>query len=95
LERQIDGILSVKSRRHFARVVTDLSVSFVRGTRVEIELDEDQFVGGGAYLFGSILEYFLGLYASMNSFSQLVVRTPQRKEALREWQPRAGQKILL
>jgi type VI secretion system protein ImpG len=95
LERQIDGIRSVQSRRHFARVVTELSVSFVRGTRVEIEIDEDQFVGGGAYLFASILEYFLGLYVSMNSFSQLVVRTPQRKEVLREWQPRAGQKILL
>lgn len=95
LERQIDGILSVKSRRHFARVVTELSVSFVRGTRVEIELDEAQFVGGGVYLFASVLEYFLGLYASLNSFSQLVVRTPQRKEVLREWQPRAGRKILL
>jgi type VI secretion system protein ImpG len=95
LERQIDGILEVKSRRHFARVVTELSVSFVRGTRVEINIDEDQFVGGGVYLFASILEYFLGLYVSMNSFSQLVVRTPQRKEALREWQPRAGRKILL
>lgn len=95
LERQIDGIRSVKSRRHFARVVTELSVSFVRGTRVEMELDEDQFVGGGVYLFASVLEYFLGLYVSMNSFSQLVVRTPQRKEVLREWQPRAGRKILL
>ncbi|HML18787.1 MAG TPA: type VI secretion system baseplate subunit TssF [Bryobacteraceae bacterium] len=95
LERQIDGIRSVKSRRHFGRVVTELSVSFVRGTRVEMEIDEDQFVGGGVFLFASVLEYFLGLYVSMNSFSQLVVRTPQRKEALREWQPRAGRKILL
>ncbi len=95
LERQIDGIRSVSSRRHFARVVSELSVSFVRGTRVEMEIDEDQFVGGGVYLFASILEYFLGLYVSMNSFSQLVVRTPQRKEVVREWQPRAGRKILL
>jgi type VI secretion system protein ImpG len=95
LERQIDGIRSVKSQRHFARVVTELSVSFVRGTRVEMEIDEEQFVGGGVYLFASIVEYFLGLYTSMNSFSQLVVRTPQRKEVLREWQPRAGRKVLL
>jgi type VI secretion system protein ImpG len=95
LERQIDGIRSVSSRRHFARVVTELSISFVRGTRVEMEIDEEQFVGGGVYLFASILESFLGLYVSMNSFSQLVVRTPQRKEAMREWQPRAGRKILL
>ena len=69
--------------------------SFVRGTRVEMALDEDQFVGGSAYLFASILEYFLGLYVSMNSFSQLVVRTPQRQDALREWEPRAGRRILL
>jgi len=95
LERQIDGIRSVQSRRHFARVVTELSIAFVRGTRVEMEIDEDQFVGGGVYLFAAVLEYFLGLYVSMNSFSQLVVRTPQRKEVLREWQPRAGRKILL
>jgi type VI secretion system protein ImpG len=95
LERQIDGIRSVSSKRHFARVVTELSVSFVRGTRVEIELDEDQFVGGGAFLFASVLEHFLGMYASLNSFSQLVARTRQRKEVLREWQPRAGRKVLL
>jgi type VI secretion system protein ImpG len=95
LERQIAGIRSISSRRHFARVASDLSISFVRGTRVEMEIDEEQFVGGGVYLFASILEYFLGLYVSMNSFSQLVVRTPQRKEVLREWQPRAGRKILL
>jgi type VI secretion system protein ImpG len=94
-ERQIDGIRSLKSRPHFARVVSDLSVSFARGTRVEMEIDENEFVGGGVYLFASILDHFLGLYVSMNSFSQLVVRTPQRKEALREWQPRAGRKILL
>jgi len=95
LERQIDGIRSVKSGRHFARVASEHGVSFARGTRVEMEIDEDQFVGGGVYLFASVLEYFLGLYVSMNSFSQLTVRTPQRKEALHEWQPRAGRKILL
>jgi type VI secretion system protein ImpG len=76
-------------------VVSENGVSFVRGTRVEMEMDEEQFVGGGVYLFASVLEYFLGLYASMNSFSQLVVRTPQRKEVLKQWPPRAGHTILL
>jgi type VI secretion system protein ImpG len=47
------------------------------------------------YLFASVLEYFLGLYVSMNSFSQLVARTEQRKEVLKEWPPRAGQAVLL
>ncbi len=95
LERQISGITDLRSRRHFARVVSEHGVSFARGVRVEMEFDEELFVGSGVFLFASVLEYFLGLYASLNSFSQLVVRTKQRKEVLREWKPRAGQKILL
>ena len=95
LERQVSGITDLHSRRHFARVVSEHGISFARGVRVEIEFDEDLFVGSGVFLFASILEYFLGLYASLNSFSQLVARTKQRKEVLREWRPRAGQKILL
>jgi type VI secretion system protein ImpG len=94
-EKQIEGLTSVDSRRHFARVISEDGVVFARGTQVEMEFDEEQFVGGGVYLFASVLEYFLGLYVSMNSFSQLRVRTRQRKEILRQWPPRAGQKILL
>jgi type VI secretion system protein ImpG len=63
--------------------------------RAEIEFDEEQFVGGGVFLFASVLEYFLGLYATLNSFSQLCARTKQRKGVLREWLPRAGQRILM
>jgi len=95
LQKQISGILSLGSRPHFARVISDNDISFLRGTRVEMEFDEGQFVGGSVYLFASVLEHFLGLWASLNSFSQLVVRTPQRKEVLREWPPRAGRQILL
>jgi type VI secretion system protein ImpG len=95
LEKQIQGIRSVESRRHFARVISENGISFVRGTRVDMMFDEEQFVGGGVFLFASVLEQFLGLYVSMNSFSQLVVRTEQRKEVVKEWPPRAGQAILL
>jgi type VI secretion system protein ImpG len=94
-ERQIEGIARLSSQRHFARVLSEHGVSLVRGTKVEIEFDEDQFVGGGTFLFAAVLERFLGHYVSMNSFSQLVARTLQRKEVMREWQPRSGEKILL
>jgi type VI secretion system protein ImpG len=95
LDRQIAGIDSVGCRRAFARVLSEHGISFARGTRVDLELDEEQFVGGGAFLFGAVLEYFLGLYVTMNGFSQLSVRTRQRKEALKQWPPRAGHRILL
>jgi type VI secretion system protein ImpG len=94
-EKQIQGIVGLNSRRHFARVVSDDGVSFARGTQVEMEFDEEQFVGGGVFLFAAVIERFLGMYVSMNSFSQLRARTRQRKEILKQWPPRAGQKILI
>lgn len=94
LGKQIEGIKDVKSERHFAPVVSENGISFVRGTRVTIDFDEEHYAGGGVYLFARVLEHFLGLYASLNSFTQLVAVTRQRREALREWPPRAGQAVL-
>ena len=95
IQKQIEGITRLESARHFARVISEHGVSFARGTRVKLELDEEQFVGGGVYLFASMLEHFLALYVSLNSFSQLVVSTVQRREVLEQWPPRAGHKILM
>ncbi len=94
-QKMIEGIAELESRPHFARVVSENGITFARGTRVEMTLDEEQFVGAGVYLFASVIEHFLALYATMNSFTQLTVHTRQRKEALQEWPPRAGHRILL
>ena len=91
----IQSILQIHSKPHFTRLISEQGVSFARGIRIEMEIDEDQFTGGGAFLFASILERFLGMSASLNSFTQLSVTTPQRKEGLHEWQPRSGRKMLI
>jgi type VI secretion system protein ImpG len=91
----IQSILQIRSRPHFTRLVSEQGVSFARGLRIEMELDEDQFTGGGAFLFANVLERFFGLSVSLNSFTQLSVATPQRKGALHEWQPRSGRKLLV
>jgi type VI secretion system protein ImpG len=91
----IESIVRIQSTRHFARLSSAEGVSFVRGTLIEMELDEDRYAGGGAYLFASVLERFFGLSASLNSFTQLIVTTPQRKGVLHEWKPRAGRRILV
>ncbi len=93
--KTVEGLVSLKCARRFARVVSEEGIAFARGNRVDIELDEEQFVGGGVYLFASVIESFLGLYASLNSYSQLVATVRQRKEVLREWPPRAGRRILM
>jgi type VI secretion system protein ImpG len=95
-EENISGILKLESRPHFARVSSEHGIAFVRGKRVEINVDEDRFIGSGAFLFGSVLERFLGLYTSLNSFSQLAVRSHQRGDKfVYVWPARAGAKVVV
>lgn len=92
--QQISGITHVAARR-VLRPVGSAAAGFVRGVEVSAEFDEAQFIGGGVFLFASVLERFLALYASINSFSQLVASTRQREEVLKRWPPRAGEQIVL
>ncbi len=89
--QQIQGIISLDSRHVTKRV----GQSFCRGVQVALTFDENKYVGTGLFLFASILERFLGQYVSINSFSQLIAKTIQQKEALRIWPPRNGNRILL
>ncbi len=92
--QQIAGITKVGSRR-VLRSIGVLQPSFVRGIEVTLELDEQQFVGTGIFLFAQVLERFFGLYSSVNSFSQLVLTSRQREGVIRRWAPRAGEQIVL
>jgi type VI secretion system protein ImpG len=93
-ERQIDGLVGVRSSPSFARVTADHGVAFARGRRIELEFDEEEFPGGGMFLFASVLERFLALYANMNSFTQVAVHSRQRRRQVAEWPPRAGWRTL-
>jgi len=90
----IEGITSVSSRRVVGRT-GGAAGGFCRGVEVSVEFDEEKYVGTGAFLFACVLERFLGLYASINSFSQMVARTKQSEGVLKKWPPRAGYQQLL
>ncbi|MEW5801049.1 MAG: type VI secretion system baseplate subunit TssF [bacterium] len=89
--QQINGIVSLRAEPATRRI----GPSFGRGLQVTIQFDEDKYVGTGLYLFASVLERFLGQYVSVNSFSQLAVKTLQKSEVLKKWPPRNGNRILL
>ncbi len=91
----IDGVRNVSSRRVVGRVGGQVSGGFCRGLEVTLQLDEEKFTGGGVFLFASVLERFLGLYTSLNSFTKTILTTNQREEPLRRWPPRAGEQVLL
>jgi type VI secretion system protein ImpG len=93
--RQVEGLVGVTGTPTFARVAAPHGIAFARGRRVELEFDEEQYRGGGMFLVASVLERFLPLYATMNSFTQVAVRSRQRRRPVVEWAPRAGWRNLL
>lgn len=95
LRQLIDGIVSLRTRRVIGRTGGNTASGFCRGIEVMLEFDEQKYVGTGVFLFASVLERFLGLYASINSFSQLVGKLKQAEEPFKKWPPRAGELYLV
>lgn len=93
--KQILGITGIDSRRVIRRIGEHIGAGFVRGLETTLEMDEEEFVGSGMFLFACVLERFFGLYSSLNSFNQMVLRTRQREEDVRTFPPRTGEQILL
>jgi type VI secretion system protein ImpG len=89
--QQIAGVTRVSSRLVPGRTKGAVAL----GVEVTIEFDETHFVGGGVFLLASVLERFLGLYASVNTFSQLVAKSAQREGVIKRWPPRSGERSLL
>lgn len=90
VRKQIAGITGLYSQPGFARVEGPQALGFVRGTDIVLEIDEDPFVGSGAYLLCATLERFFALYCAVNSFTRLTVKSRQRDEPLARWPARAG-----
>jgi len=93
--KQILGITGISSRKVVRRIGEHIGAGFVRGLETTLTMDEEEFVGSGMYLFACVLERFFGLYSSLNSFNQLVLRTKQREEDVKVFVPRTGEQVLL
>lgn len=93
--QRIAGIVGMHCKRIVRRVGRGAGAGFARGLEAELEFDASQYTGAGVYLFASVLEHFLGLYTSVNSFTQVVARVRQHQGVLKRWAPRAGEATLL
>jgi type VI secretion system protein ImpG len=93
--QRIAGLVGLRTRPVVRRAGHGASIAFARGIETELEFDPTQYTGTGVFLFASVLERFLGLYTSVNSFTQTVARVRQRPGELKRWPPRAGEIQLL
>lgn len=91
----IEGVRELRCRRVVARVGADAWRGFCRGTEVQVVLDEDCYPDRGGFLLGAVLNRFFALYASLNSFTQTVLRSRKREEEWQRWPPMAGSRPVL
>jgi type VI secretion system protein ImpG len=88
---QIESIRHVESRHEFRSLPNDRR-AVVGGVCVTVDFTEDVLSRRGL-LLAEVIEQFLGHFVSINAYTRLVATVGQRK--VREWEPRAGEKILL
>ncbi len=90
-ELRLEGIKALSSRpseilRHGATY---------RGLEISMDIQEDRFAGDGdVFLLACVLNQFMGIYATLNSYTRLTVRGTQ-KGSLYQWPPMLGSQPLL
>lgn len=94
VRKQIEGLRSLRAERIVRRLPASGPITFGRGLRLELDVDELAFQGAGAFLFGCVLEQFFARYVSINSFTETVLRSPSRGE-IQRWVPRWGDRLIL
>jgi type VI secretion system protein ImpG len=94
IRRQIDGVRSVESSPVVRRLPLSGPLTFGRGLKIQLTLDESAFEGTGVFLLGAVLEDFFRRYVSINSFTETTVRTPDRGEIMK-WPVRLGRRHVL
>jgi type VI secretion system protein ImpG len=93
-QAQIDGIVDLGTQAVARPLPYPGELTFGRGLQITLTCDESAFVGSSSFLLGSVLNRFFAKYASINSFTETVLRSQQRGEVMR-WPIVAGQRSTL
>jgi len=89
-KRLLGGLKSIR-HEHVDRLHRGLPI---RGLRTELTIDPQGYIGeGDLFVFGSVLNEFFALYASLNSYHELRVLSTQGD--VYQWTPRMGLQPLL
>ncbi|OAJ58746.1 type VI secretion system protein ImpG [Paraburkholderia ginsengiterrae] len=88
-QRQIEGVRSMSSQPVVRRIPGPGPIAYGRGLQIAVTMDENAFEGAGVFLFGSVLEQFFARYASLNTFTETVVRSTTRGDIMK-WPARSG-----
>jgi type VI secretion system protein ImpG len=91
----IAALIGVAASPGSARAPGARSGAFCRGLDVQLEFDARAWDAGGLYLFAAVLERFLALHATVNSFVRTTAVLRGRSGRAAVWPARAGMRVLL
>ena len=91
----IEGLISVTAKPGTARVPEARLGAFCRGLDVTLTFDPRSWQGGGLYLLASVLDRFLALHATVNSFVRTQAILRGRPGQVASGPARAGMRVLL
>ena len=91
----IEALLAVSATPGAARVPGARVGAFCRGLDVTLEFDQRAWQTGGLYLLAAVLDRFLALHATINSFVRTSAILRGRPGRAGAWPARAGARVLL
>jgi type VI secretion system protein ImpG len=91
----IDGLIGVSAKPGSARVPGSRAGAFCRGVDVTLEFEPAAWQSAGLYLLAAVLDHFLALHATVNSFVRTSAVLRGRPGRAAAWPARAGTRVLL
>ena len=91
----IEGLVAVSAKPGSARAPGSRAGAFCRGVDVTLEFDPVVWQSAGLYLLASVLDRFLALHATVNSFVRTGAVLRGRPGRAAAWPARAGMRVLL
>ncbi|HET7881337.1 MAG TPA: type VI secretion system baseplate subunit TssF [Acetobacteraceae bacterium] len=89
----IEGLIGVTAGPGTARA-PGRAGGFCRGLEVTLEFDPRSWQASGLYLLCSVLEHFLALHGTVNSFTRTRATLRGRPGVVAAWQARSGTRLL-
>ncbi|WP_367111755.1 type VI secretion system baseplate subunit TssF [uncultured Psychrobacter sp.] len=86
----IEGIVSVTTSIKARRIQRLPQPGFVRGTVIDIRINQKHFASVSIRQFAHLLAHVFGYHASLNSFVEVAISNAVTKEEIYRCQPRSG-----
>lgn len=94
IAQRIDTLVDLKTAPDWHALGPTGHTAWCQGSQVDLTFEEGD-ASGSKYLFALVLERFLALHVTANSFVRVTAHSRQRQERIATWAPRAGLRPLI